>query len=492
MSSRLDLVVGHGEASPGGEEASSSRPRVREFSSGRALVVGLAVCLSCASPAMAQAEHSGSTGSMTSSTGQVETPPDQTQPSDPSGTAAAPTAAGGRSGYSEDLPPIEGRDGVASDLFEDDQERNSVFKFKALDGTLDPWWDFKRRLKEKAGLKLSFSYQSLRMWSDQPDEDAETFGDAGRFQFQGAWTALGRGTTNTSVVTFRMEYRDTLQGNITPTQIGGQFGSAGVVGTGFSDFQFQFRELAWRQKLYGGRWQFATGKISAVSWYNGHALSSPMRGFQNTALLASNTRAFPGRGLGLVNSVRLGQKGGIVAGIHDANAVSANDPFETIDQGEFFYSAEVRWALTEMDRRQWDQARVEVWYQNERKEAGIPSGRGVTFAVSRLFADRYYAFLVGGKSDGNASQMETDIAGGFGMGFDTRNRAARDVLAIGLSWAKPSDSSFNEQTTAELFYRFQLLQNIAFSLSTQYINDPWAGEPGDDVWVFGFKWRMTF
>ena len=101
-------------------------------------------------------------------------------------------------------------------------------------------------------------------------------------------------------------------------------------------------------------------------------------------------------------------------------------------------------------------------------------------------------FLVGGMSDGNASQMEADIAGGIGIGFDTKRRAARDVLGIGLGWGKPSNRSFNEQITTEMFYRFQLLQNIAFTLSTQYIKDPVAGETGDEIWVFGFKWRMTF
>ena len=408
----------------------------------------------------------------------------------PAGAAA--TDDDGRSGYAEGPPPIEGRDGVTSDLYEDDRETGSVFKIRALDGTLDPWWNTKRKLKEKYGLKLQVTYQSLRMWSDQDDDDAETFADAGRFQFQGAWTALGRRTKNPSVVTFRMEYRNTLWADIAPSQIGGQFGSAGIVGTGFSAFEFQFRELAWRQTLYSGRWQFATGKISAASWYNGHALSSPMRGFQNTALLASNTRPFPGRGLGLVTAVRFGEKSGVVAGIHDANAQSANNPFETIDETDFFYSAEFRWALTTRDRRQWDQARLHFWYQDEREEAGVPSAQGATFVVSRLFQDRFMPFVFGGLSDGDASQMETDLGGGIGIGFNTKHRAARDVLGIGINWGKPSNPSFNEQITLEVFYRFQLLQNIAFTPSVQYIDDPLAGEPGEDVWVFGFRWRMTF
>ena len=417
---------------------------------------------------------------------------DETESQNSSTAAARSDSGDGRSGYADGPPPVEGRDGVANDLYQDDLNRGSVFKIKALDGTLDPWWNTKRRLKDKYGLKINVTYQSLRMWTDQDDDDAETFADAGRIQFQGAWTALGGETKNPSVITFRMEYRDTLWADIAPSQIGGQFGSAGIVGTGFSAFEFQFRELAWRQTLYSGKWKFATGKISAVSWYNGHALSSPLRGFSNSAILASNTRPFPGRGFGLVNAVRITDKFGVVAGIHDANAVSGDNPFESIDEWEFFYSAEFRWALTTYERHQWDQARIQLWYQEEREESGIPQSQGATFVVSRLFKDRFYPFLFGGHSDGEASQMKTDIGGGIGFAFDTKRRAARDVLGIGINWGDPSNESFQEQVTTELFYRFQLLQNIAFTPSVQYVQDPLAGEPGENVWVFGFRWRMTF
>jgi len=419
------------------------------------------------------------------SSGQGETPPQ-----DPSTAATTSDDADGRSGYSAGAPPLEGGDSVVNDLYQDDINVGSVFKIKALDGVLDPWWNTKKMIKDKVGLKLQVSYQSLREWSDQ--DEGETYAAAGRFEFQGSWTVLGRKTKHPSVITFGMDYRDTLGTDIPPSQLGGQFGSAGLVGTGFSAYDFQFRELAWRQTMYGGRWKFGGGKISAVSWYNGYALSSPKRGFQNSALLASNTRPFPGRGFGAVTGNRIGQKWAIVAGVHDANAQSANNPFETIDQWEFFYSAEFRFFPTTYDRHKWDQVRLQLWYQDEREEAGIPQAQGATFVVSRLFQDRFMPFLYGGKSDGNASQMQTDLGGGIGIGFKTRHRAAQDVLGIGVNWGDPSNPNNNEQVTSEIFYRFQLLQNVAFTPSAQYIHDPLTGEPGEDVWVFGFRWRMTF
>lgn len=411
---------------------------------------------------------------------------------DAEGTNAVtePSAGGdGRSGFSQGPPPLEGRDSIVQDLYQDDLDTGSVFKINALDGVLDPWWGFKRQLKENYGLKLQLSYQSLRMeLSDSPGKDRAA---ARRFEFQGAWAAYGRGTPNPGVITFRVEYRDTLGSAIAPSKLSGQIGSAGLIGTGFSDFGWAFRELAWRQSI-GDRWKFATGKISAVGWYGGHALSSPKRGFQNSALEASKTRPFPGRGLGFVAGVRLSEQWGLIAGIHDANARSNDNPFDTIDEGEFFQTVEFHFFPTTFERHRWDQVRVQLWHQDERTEAGIESGQGINFVASKLFADRYMPFAFGGYSDGGGAQMEVDFAVGMGLTFDTHKRAAKDVLALGVNWGRPANENFQDQTTIELFYRFPLLQNIAFTPSLQYINDPIAAPEETDTWVFGFRWRMTF
>ena len=101
-------------------------------------------------------------------------------------------------------------------------------------------------------------------------------------------------------------------------------------------------------------------------------------------------------------------------------------------------------------------------------------------------------FVFGGMSDGDASQMEADLGVGVGFGFNTKHRAARDMLAFGLNWGKPSNPSLQEQYTTEMFYRFQLVKHIAFTPSVQFIKDPAASPTSNEVWLFGFRWRMTF
>jgi carbohydrate-selective porin OprB len=294
------------------------------------------------------------------------------------------------------------------------------------------------------------------------------------------------------MLSFRAEYRDTLGTDIPPTRLGSEFGSLGIVGTGFSDFQGNLSELAWRQTVFGGRMKFGFGKISATSWYNGHVLSTPKRGFQNLALQSSNAKPAPGRGIGFVTGFRLGKQFAVIGGIHDANARTTENPFDTIGDKEFFQSVEFRWFPTTFERHAWDQVRLQIWHQDERTEAGVPSSQGVTFLASRLFKDKLMPFFFGGMSDGDASQMEIDLTGGVAIALNTAHRAARDVLGVGLSWGRPSNSAFRDQYTAELFYRFQLVQHIAITPSVQYIVDPAASEENDQVWAGGLRLRLTF
>lgn len=411
-----------------------------------------------------------------------------------SSTSSASTIATGvstptLSGYTEGSS-LEGGDSVTDDLAQDDRDVGSVLRFPRFEAFFEPWFDAKKRWKDKYGLKLQFSYQVLGQQADSsPGEDEAA---AGRGQIQGTWTLLGRGTKNPGMLSFRVENRHTLGTEIPPTQLGSQFGSAAPTGTGFSNFGSALTELAWRQTLLDGKMKAIAGKISAISWYNTHALSSSMRGFQNTALQSSLSKPAPGRGIGGGAAIRLGDRFVALAGIHDANAVTTGNPFDTIDEGEFYTSAELRWFPTSFDRRRWDQVKVSVWHQDERTAAGIPSSQGATFLASYMFNDFWMPFVYGGVSNGEASIFEADLVAGVGFGFNTKHRAARDVLGLAVGWGRPADKSLQEQYTSEMFYRFQLVQNVAITPSVQYIKNPAKNPEETSVWVAGVRARWTF
>lgn len=402
---------------------------------------------------------------------------------------ACPTAslAQSKSGFGTSNA-VEGGDSVTEDIAIDDVDAGSAFRFPGE--PLQPWFDAKRRLNEQLGLKLNFSYQTLYQRADNTGINEAA---GGRGEINGSWALVGRGSQNVGRLTFRLENRHTLGTDIPPSKLGNQFGSGTLVGTGFSDYGYNLSELAWRQAVKDGRLRFVFGKISAVSWYGGHALSSPKRGFQNSALQGSNTRAFPGRGLGGGIAYQFSPKFVALAGLHDANAKTTGDPFDTIGQHEYLKSFEFRAYLSTPERARWDQLRFNIWHQDARSQTGTPESYGANLVASKLMLDdKIMPFLIAGISDGNASLFKRDIAVGVGIGFDGTAAKARDVLGVGIAWGDPSNTALQDQMTTEAYYRFQVLDNIAITPSIQIINNPAFNPDKTTVVVGGLRLRVTF
>lgn len=395
-----------------------------------------------------------------------------------------------KSGFS-DHGSMEGPDGVVSELASDDIAVGSLFHPPLLDGAFQPWYEMKRAWNKKYGLQLGFSYNALYQAADDTTTGVDE-GAGGRFQAQGTWTLLGRGSKNPGMISLRAEDRHRLGTDIPPSALGRQFGSINNTGGGFNEFDFALTELAWRQTILDGNVKFGFGKISAVSWYNVHALSSALSGFQNSALQSSLTKPSVGRGIGAVAAMRQGEDFALLAGIHDANAQTAENPFDTIDEMDLYYSTELRWFPTSFDRRKWDEVRLQVWHVDETNEGATPSSSGATVMASRLFDDFFMPFILGGLSDGEASLVEADVTGGIAFAFNTKHRAARDILGMSVNWGQPSDGSLDDQVTSEAFYRFQLFENLAFTPSVQMISNPANAPSEDTVWLAGLRGRFTF
>lgn len=396
----------------------------------------------------------------------------------------------GYAGQAETRQPLETGDSVTEDLVVDDATTGAILSFPGVEAFFDPYFAWKQRLNRDLGLQLQFSFQALALSTseDVPEQQAA----AARWQMQGSWTLVDRGGNNPGTLTFRLENRYTIGDGIPPSQFGFQFGSVTPAGTGFNDFGTALTELAWRQTLLDGDLRFVFGKISASSWYNGHALSAPVRGFQNSAMQSSLTKPGPGRGLGIGLGYQITDDFVMVAGIHDANAETAGNPFDTIGAQEFYKSVEFRYYPTTPDRARYDQIRFQVWHQDALAESETPEGHGVTMAASRLFDDRYYVFGLGGVSEGGGAVFDADAAVGVGLALRTSNRVAQDLIGLGVAWGRPANDRLQEQYTSELFYRFQLVERLAITPSVQYVRHPAANPTAEDAWVFGLRARITF
>jgi porin len=70
------------------------------------------------------------------------------------------------------------------------------------------------------------------------------------------------------------------------------------------------------------------------------------------------------------------------------------------------------------------------------------------------------------------------------------------LIALGLSWGEPSEENFGvgleDQYTAELFYRMQILQSLTVTPDVQLLIDPALNPQEDVIAVFGVRGRLAF
>ena len=67
-----------------------------------------------------------------------------------------------------------------------------------------------------------------------------------------------------------------------------------------------------------------------------------------------------------------------------------------------------------------------------------------------------------------------------------------DLLGIGVAWDEPSVKSLREQTTVEMFYRFQVSSHLAVTPSVQFLMNPAQNAGRDTIAVAGVRGRLTF
>ena len=62
---------------------------------------------------------------------------------------------------------------------------------------------------------------------------------------------------------------------------------------------------------------------------------------------------------------------------------------------------------------------------------------------------------------------------------------------MGIGWGKPYDDSLRDQYMAEVFYGFQLAQNLAVTPDIQFLIDPANNPDHDFITVFDIRARLA-
>jgi porin len=385
------------------------------------------------------------------------------------------------------IPQFGGPSSVGGTIVEDAKNRTAPVPDAPRASPLEGWFAFKERLTKEHGFTPGFDYTGLyQHYSDSPAGEEDAAGGIARAY--GTWAFAGRESGNTTSLTYKIENRHRIATDLAPQGAGIAAGSTLPTGTAFSNTQNLLTNLFLQQRLMDGRFTVMGGMIDVTDFVDVYGLISPWQHFQNLAFLTSPAISAPNQGLGIAAGAMLTSNIYATGSLADANGdptLSVN-PFDSFfDTSEYFTSAEVGWT-SEQGRIYLDNVHLTYWHADARKAAGVEESEGVTFSAARFINDKWLPFFRAGYSHGTAAPMKKSIAGGIGLRRDNK-----DVVGIGIAWGEPSVSGLRDQTTAEIFYRWQVNDVLAITPSLQLIHNPALDPTNDNLMVFGLRVRKA-
>lgn len=400
------------------------------------------------------------------------------QQSAPESTTAAPESFDdkGSSGFG-------GPNSVGGTLKKDAEVKTTV---------LIPYFDFKEKVNKNYGLAFGLDYNALfQAATASPGDDTAA---GGAVRFFGRWTLLGRGSGNTGTLVYKVENRHRLGTDIAPQDLGTEVGYAGLTAVTFSDIGWALTNLFWEQQLLNGRLAFVAGVVDSTDYVDTYSLVDSWTDFNNLAFTTNPTIPVPNQGLGAAVRAMITDNYYVLGGLADANGDPTNpgDSFNSFfDDAEYFTHLEVGWIQSWKDRFT-DNVHLTVWHADAREEAQLSSGWGMAFSWNRLFEDTWEPFVRAGYADGGGALWESSVS--IGLGYHTPKK--NDLVAVGLSWGRPSDEIFgpglNDQYTAELFYRLQMSKIISITPDVQLLVDPAINPDEDVIAIFSLRARLSF
>lgn len=387
-----------------------------------------------------------------------------------------------RSGFSR-LPSFGGPDAPQVRLRTDDQV-SPTSRLPFLDQLSEPWFDWKRRLNDRNGIELGGYYMNVYQGANQSLTDInDAYG--GKFRLTSIWVPGKRKTGNYGRLAFTFDHRHKY-GEIANTELAEQIGFLGQTQVVLSNAGSSIIHLNWAQRLRGDDAGFIIGRIDPNDYLDVLGYSSPWTGFFNSTIQLNASLSFQQSSWGVLAGNWFNDQWYAIGTVNDANGF-AEDNLEFFAGGaEFFVQGEIGWAPSQAERLN-RKVSLSLWHKDARVDAGKDYGQGLLFSAGWTF-EQWTTFFRGGISKGGAPAFNQSVSAGFLY----RVGETTDQLGLGINWGNPSNRSLPQQTSSECFYRYQLSQNVAFSPSIQWINNPALNPVDDQLWVYGIRLRATF
>ncbi|MEE8567743.1 MAG: carbohydrate porin [Anaerolineales bacterium] len=379
---------------------------------------------------------------------------------------------------------LGGPGSVGAQLEEDRSARQMSSRWSGLDKALDVVVSatdaFYERTKLQLGLRYTASYQSAS--SSLTDEDD---GAAGQIRLPGKWRLYEQDENNYGNLVFLVENRHSIGDGVPPASLSGEIGSFGPTGLSYGDNGTALTVAFWEQSLADRRMGIWAGRIDPTDLTDILGYANQRTTFSNASVVANLVVVAPGPGFGL------GVGGMITDHIYSIGTITdANGSFSDIEWfpggSEFYKYAEVGW-LPSREERYTRNIHIGTFHMDERSDAGTEDAHGFLVSANWLIGENWLPFARAGISGGDGAAVDKS----FTIGTLFRPDWFNDLIGFGINWLEPTNPASQDQTSAELFYRFSLSRDLAITFSAQSIFNPANNPQDDEIAIFGVRMRLA-
>ena len=114
-----------------------------------------------------------------------------------------------RSGYEVDGIGYGGRTSVGTSLYLDDIFVSEHLRFPEFDKSLQPYYEWKRKVRQQYNLQLGQDYTTLYQKASDSLTDTDS-ATAGVYRFFGRWLVTGKGTKNSGALVFKIDRKSVV------------------------------------------------------------------------------------------------------------------------------------------------------------------------------------------------------------------------------------------------------------------------------------------
>ena len=197
----------------------------------------------------------------------------------------------------------------------------------------------------------------------------------------------------------------------------------------------------------------------------------------------------PGHGPTVDFAFRPNDRFYVSGGVANAYNNTQESGFDSIDQGDFFYTAEAGFTplIEGMGRGRYS---VMGWHIDERtRDTIIPSDQGITLVAGQELSDRFQVWARYAYAQGTTTNVR-ELAQA-GLGYTGLFGSPSNMTGFAFSFAKPRSDQSREEKVIEVFERFQVSRFTQISVGAEAIFDPGNNPDVNVLGVFYARLRLA-